>query len=394
VRGLLAAAAVIGGTLGASAQGASGAAPQAPPRPQPTPMVGALWERTYRSPVSEYELKGLTAAPDSAWLLIGVRPKGQLGGAQKLELWRVDSRGERAASADLSAVVSSTDAQEHLTDCRGIAALPDGRAAAIYQGSGGIAYVVFDAAGKVAVNRWVQPALLDAFVTRVRSTAAGVMAMGRRGGSGWLMKLRATGELAAQITTSDAAVIDDAIETPEGYLAVAPVVKAVSAEVRVLKFDARGEAAGVLVLPGVLPSAVRDSRSSVIVTRQVNAGKGRQVAVAGVSSDMKADWSFTLPETVSGRYRTDVAPIGGDVLLAGEGAFATAAVRRVRRTGEVAWAATVGDPSSKLTTFWNAALSPWGGDVLVGLTLTSVEPIKDTFEQRQIVRIARVGGRE
>ena len=81
----------------------------------PAPAAGvpnAVWERTYRSAASEYEVRFAAPAGDALWLVVGVRPKGELGGDQQQQLWRINAGGERTSATILEqATVSKANSE-------------------------------------------------------------------------------------------------------------------------------------------------------------------------------------------------------------------------------------------------------------------------------------------
>jgi len=88
-----------------------------------------------------------------------------------------------------------------------------------------------------------------------------------------------------------------------------------------------------------------------------------------------------------------VEPIGeSDFVIAGESPATLPLVRRVSRSGKPVWSHEYRDPSATATRMWNASLARWNRDYLAAFTVTVVEPLGDTYEQRQIVKLIRFGG--
>jgi len=362
---------------------------QAAPPPAPaaaSSLPNTVWERTYRSGTSEYELRFTAPAGDALWIVVGVRPKGQLGGDQQQQLWHLDAKGERTSTTDL----------EQKT-VYGVAALPNGSAAVVADGDrGGITYVVADASGQLVSKRAVATHRSDVHVTSVRAANGNVIATGRFRLPGWILKLRPSGDVIDDLVIADVSIVEDAFETPDGYVAVGSSVKGAAAAVWVGRLNTKGEVGATATFTGVKPRlGVDGRRAGYVLVYETNAQQGRNIVVQRLSDALASESSTTWPETMRGMTfgPYGIEPIGdADVLIAAESPATLPWLRRVNRSGQPVWSYEYRDPAAAATRMWNASLARWNRDYLAAFTVTVVEPIGDTYEQRQIVKLIRFGG--
>lgn len=360
------------------------APPQAPAAASSLPNT--IWERTYRSGTSEYELRFVAPAGDGLWLVVGVRPKGQLGGDQQQQLWHIDAKGERTSTTNLDQ-----------TTVYGVAALPNGNAAIIGHGDpSGLTYVVADTSGQLVSKRTVATQRSDVHVTQVRASNGNVIATGRFRTPGWILKLRPSGDVVDDVVINDVSIVEDAFETPDGYVALGSSIKGAVTTIWIGRVNAKGEAGATATFTGVNPALAPDGRrGGSLLVYQTNAQQGRNVVLQSLSDGLASVSSSTWPETVRGMtigpYRAE--PIGdADFVVVGESPTTLPLVRRVSRSGQLVWSYEYRDPAATATRMWNASLARWNRDYLAAFTVTVVEPLGDTYEQRQIVKLMRFGG--
>src|SRR5262249_53114658 len=171
----------------------------------------------------EYELKAAAAGEDSLWLAVGLRPKGSLGGPQQYQLWKLDSQGKQRAQLDLASVSVGKQADDKVKRLYDIAIAKNGDLAVLLESEGGkLALVVLSgSSGEVIVNKVVKAAHSNLFFSKLRVTSGGdLLAIGRTGDEGFLLKLRLNGEVTAEtvIHEADLAVAFDALELNDSYI--------------------------------------------------------------------------------------------------------------------------------------------------------------------------------
>jgi hypothetical protein len=361
--------------------------------PTVTELPGAVWERPFHSSTVDYELNGVAPAGDALWLVVGVRPWGALGAAQRHELWRIDSRGERVNATDLTSIGRPGKPVDSDSTLVGLTALPDGHAAILFQGPDTLDCLVIDESGKVVSNRSITSAVPDAFITRVRASSDGnVLAVGRQGTQSALLKLRPSGQLITNLRVPGVSVLEDVFETADGYAALGSSLEGATGEVWVGKISVDGGIGAKAAFTGVNPSLSPNPRGlGYVLTYETNADKGRHVVVQGLTPAMSPAWTTTMPDMVPGLRPYAAEPIGdSDFLLVGAGARSVPLVQRLKANGQAVWRYEHREPQMTMTLLGSSGLNRWNGDYLVAFTLSVVEAKNGTYEQHQIVRLMRV----
>jgi hypothetical protein len=208
--------------------------------------------------------------------------------------------------------------------------------------------------------------------------------------------MRGSGDVIADVVMPDVQIVDDAFETPDGYVAIGSSLKGAAATVWAGRVNAKGESGATAAFTGVRPRlGVDGRRAGYLLVYETNAPQGRTIVVQRLTDALATEASATWPETVRGMTvgASGIEPIGdADFLVAAESPATLPWVRRVNRSGQPVWSYEHRDPAATATRMWNAAITRWNRDYLAAFTVTVVEPIGDTYEQRQIVKLIRFGG--
>src|SRR6185369_4749245 len=71
-----------------------------------------LSETTFRSDEYEYEYGSSTLQQQNIWVVVGLRIRGQLGGPQQFQIWKLDPAGKKLAQIDFNAITPTGNSQE------------------------------------------------------------------------------------------------------------------------------------------------------------------------------------------------------------------------------------------------------------------------------------------
>jgi hypothetical protein len=378
-------------TSAALTLGVDAAAPQSSPVLAELPAV--RWQLTLRSATSEYELKAAAPAGDGLWLVIGVRPRGELGGPQVTQMLRLNARGETERTIDLASLIAGDAALSEPPKFVALASLPTGEALVLLGAPGKLVFVRVNPNGTAALARSTTLANPNSLVTAMRRIDGGVIAIGRSGSSGWILKLSATGDVVSDVTIADPGVqvLNDAIPLTSGYL-VAGSSSRDGRKIWLGRIDASGAVVKSQSLPGTTPSLVSDVQAGRFVLTYVAEGLAPSATVQRFSDALVLEPQPLAAQIVRSSRPFDVQPVAsGQLLIVGEGTTNLPTLCRANRDGAIVWTFQYRAADAMATRLWNAQLEPWGGDVIAALTLTVVEPKGDTFEQRQVIRLIRLG---
>jgi len=351
-----------------------------------------VWARTFRSAAFEYECKRVAASGDGAWVVVGTRPRGSLGGPQRFELWRLDADGNRVGTLEVSTLAVSGRSDARYRSVHGLAVQPTGEAVLLLESEGSMGFVVVAPPGRV--TRQVEIPVADGtVVSDVSAANGGILVVGGRRGRGWVLELDASGRPLADTTIDAVPMIDHAVKTKSDYVAVATVLRGATSDVWIGRIAPRGAVLAQRTSQGVIPDVTIGTSGDPILVFAKNTPSARAVDVQRLTSDLAPAWSVTVVDGVGGMREPVLAAIGDDALIASEGTRGSATLHRVDRRGTVLWSFEYREADALSTRFANATAAQWNADQLVGITLTVVEPVENTFEQRQIVRLFRLAER-
>jgi hypothetical protein len=355
-----------------------------------TRLANAVWEQTFVDAARELELKGIAPVADGAWMAVGLRPKGALGGPQTVELWRLGSGGEELRRVPAASLGEITP-QESVA---GFAAIGEGRAGLVLQSAKSVRVLVLDQDAKVARSREL-PMSLPFAILRVVPLSDRLAIVGRYGTQGWLLTIGADGEVALDVKLAAPGVtaLNDVVEVAGEYVGAGSRLEAASkAAVWFGRFNSQGVVVAETSMPGVHPSLTRDN-AGYVVTYQTDAAKGRDVVVEGLGAELKSQWRTIRLRGVRGLRPYHVAPAGGDeYLLIGEGEAREPIIERFRRAGANVWTYTMQGPPFELAHLSGSHMTRAGSHVIVGFTALAVSKSGETLEQRQVVRLVRFPG--
>lgn len=190
-----------------------------PPRMESLqPMSQAM----FRSDRYEYEYKSGAVRLQDVWLVVGVRARGELGGPQQYQLWKVDAQGKKLREIDLGTTAPLNRSQTGEVRVHDLTGLKSGNLALLIEGNQEAALLLLEGeTGQVMATRKVTAIPSGSFINKVLPALdGGMIALGRSGSRGFLLKLRSSGEPDAQavLDDKDLMVLTDGLELPDHTL--------------------------------------------------------------------------------------------------------------------------------------------------------------------------------
>jgi hypothetical protein len=182
-------------------------------------VLSPLSETMFRSDAYEYEYKSGVLRSQDLWAVVGVRARGQLGGPQQYQVWKLDAHGKKLRDVDLTGTSPINRSQSTPARVHELIPLKNGNMALLVETDRESALLVFDGeSGQVVLNRPLSAISADIFINKVFPAAdGGIIAVGRSGGSALLLKLSAGGEVETRVAIDDKelTVLSDGVELPD-----------------------------------------------------------------------------------------------------------------------------------------------------------------------------------
>jgi hypothetical protein len=346
----------------------------------------------FRSDRYEYELKSAALREGNLWLAVGLRPKGNLGGAQQYQLWQLDPQRKKRMQVDLGSIAIEKQGGDACRKVYDLAITRSGDLAALVESeSGKLALLVFSSStNELIVNRAVRTSRRDLFFNKLRTTADGdLLAIGRTGDEAFLLKLRPNGEIAAETIVHDKelAIALDVVEINDTYvLAGAHLKPTGESNLWIGRVNAKGDVLSRTVFAGRLGSLVYDDDTrKLAVIYEVVGTKGWNVFVRGLDEGLATTWESQLMTESPTMLPFQMAAIpGGGLLVAGSTSRRLLWFSRLAKGGEKQWTQEHFEPDALWQGVWNYQVLTSAQESVLAFTELLVGEEK---EQRQIVKV-------
>jgi hypothetical protein len=350
------------------------------------------WRTSLQSADREYELRAAAISADGSSLWVGVasRPRGTIGGPEKLILTSIAGAGKPTGLViDASADASLAD----LTERRGLLGMSAGRDRAIVLGldrrSAGIGVATLDAvSGRIAAAR---PLAFDSgkpeLARLVPMPDGRILTVGTLGTRPFVAALSADGTVAWQrVLDQENVNLDDGAPTTDGGVMVIGRQGADPSATRVwvAKLSAKGEVEREAAFDGWLGSIAQGTGGGYLLAITDRA-RAASVTLTGLGPALETRWTRPMPAGQPATPAFRVRPIrGGGYIVAG-----------IKDRG--LWVARIGDDG---TPVWTDAQSPAPPQVETALNVELLSRDEAFFvvytvfaidgkEQRQLVRVIR-----
>src|ERR1051325_1488336 len=179
-----------------------------------------LSETMFRSDDYEYEYSSSTLRQQNIWVVVGLRARGQLGGPQQFQIWKLDPAGKKLAQIDFNAITPTGNSQEKYFRVYDLATLKNGNIGLLAGNENGkIGFLVFNGdSAQLVTNRILELPYANTFISKVFTADDGdLIAIGRSGIQPMILKLRPSGEQAnlTLLADGDLNVLTDGLELPD-----------------------------------------------------------------------------------------------------------------------------------------------------------------------------------
>ena len=355
-----------------------------------------LSEGTFRSSDYEYEYKSSTLRQQDLWVVVGLRVRGQLSGSQQYQIWKLDSKGKKLAEVDLNALTPTGRPQDKYLRSYDIGTLKNGNIALLAETRASqVGCLVFDgSSAKPIVNRLIEPALFSPFISKVFPASDGdLMAIGRSGDRGLMLKLHPSGEIAerASIGNGDPTVLTDGWELADHTLALLGehLDEAGQTTMWIGRTTLNGEVLYKDTFSGHDGTITYDSSSRLLTLIYASAGtSGWNMSLRTFMDSLSPAGQYSLLSGIRINTRFRVASIGnGSIFAVGASARNRLWMARINQRGEVLSSFTFEEPGVRWQRLWNYDLLSTPTELVIPFSELLVG---DDLEQRQVLKILRL----
>jgi hypothetical protein len=355
-------------------------------------IPGLAWRTSLQSTDREYELRAAAVSADGSSLWVGVasRPRGTLGGPEKLILTSIAGAGKPTGlMIDASADASLGD----LAERRGLLGMSAGRDRAIVLGldrrGAGIGVATLDAAsGRIAAARTLGFDSGKPEIARLVPMPDGrILTVGTLGTRPFAAVLSADGTVAWQrVLDQENVNLDDGAPTADGGVIVTGRQGADPSATRVwvAKLSAKGDVEREAAFDGWLGSIAQASSGGYLLAITDRA-RAASVTLTGLGPALDIRWTRPMPAGQPATPAFRVRPVrGGGYIVAGikdRGLW----ISRIGDDGAPVWTDAQPPKPPQVEAALNVELLARDDAFFVLYTVLAI----DGKEQRQLVRVIR-----
>ena len=355
-----------------------------------------LSETTFRSDEYEYEYGSSTLRQQNIWVVVGLRVRGQLGGPQQFQIWKLDPAGKKLAQIDFNAITPTGNSQEKYLRIYDLATLKNGNIGLLAgTESGKIGFLVFNGdSAQLVTNRILELPDANTFVSKVFTADDGdLIAIGRSGIQPMILKLRPSGEQAnlTFLAGDDLNVLTDGLELADHTFAFLGEHLDDTGKINIWlgRVTLKGEVLNKASFAGRDGTIIYDNTARNYTVTYVSAGtKGWNVSLRTFTDDLTSAGQFELQSGLKQSMRVCAVPVGdGSIFVVGASAKNQLWTAQVDKAGKIISSSTFEEPNARWQRLWNYDLLSTSTELVIPFTELLVG---NEMEQRQVMKIVRL----
>ena len=366
-----------------------------------TPIVRSdalqqLSETTFRSDEYEYEYSSSTLGQQNIWVVVGLRARGQLGGPQQFQIWKLDPTGKKLAQIDFNAITPTGKSEDKYLRIYDLATLKNGNIgvlAGTVTGKIGFLVVNSDSA-QLVTNRILELPYANTFISKVFTADDGdLIAIGRSGPQPVILKLRPSGEQAnlAFLAEDELNVFTDGLELADHTFALLGEHLDDAGKINIWlgRVTLKGEVLNKTGFVGRDGTIIYDSTARNYMVTYLSAGTAAwNVSLRTFTDDLTPVGQFSLQSGLKQSMRLGAVPVGdGRIFVVGATAKNQLWTAQVDRTGKIISSAIFEEPNARWQRLWNYDLLSTPAELVIPFTELLVG---NEMEQRQVMKIIRL----
>lgn len=355
-----------------------------------------LSETTFRSDDYEYEYSTSTLGQQNIWVVVGLRVRGQLGGPQRFQMWKLDLAGKKLAQIDFDAITPTGNSQEKYLRIYDLATLKNGNIGLLAGTQNGkIGFLVFDGdSAQLVTNRLVELPYANTFISKVFTADDGdLIALGRSGTQPMILKLRPSGEQASLklLANDDLTVLTDGLELADHTFAFLGERLDDAGKINLWlgRVTLKGEVLNKTSFAGQEGTIVYDNTARNYIVTYVSPGTAAwNVSLRTFTDDLTPAGQFGLQSGLKQSMRLCAVPVGdGTIFVVGATAKNQLWTAQVDKTGKIISSSIFEEPNARWQRLWNYDLLSTSAELVIPFTELLVG---NEMEQRQVMKILRL----
>ena len=366
-----------------------------------TPIVSSdtlqrLSEATFRSDDFEYEYGSSTLRQANMWVVVGLRARGQLGGPQQFQIWKLDPAGKKVAQIDFNAITPTGNSQEKYLRVYDLATLKNGDIGLLAgTESGKIGFLVFNGdSAQLVTNRILEQPNANTFISKVFTADDGdLIAIGRSGIQPMILKLRPSGEQAnlTLLADADLNVLTDGLELADHSFALLGEHLDDAGKINIWlgRVTLKGQVLNKTSFDGRDGTIIYDNTARNYMVTYLSAGTAAwNVSLRVFADDLTPAGQFSLQSGLKQSMRLGAVPVGdGSIFVVGASAKNQLWMAQVDKVGKIISSSTFEEPNARWQRLWNYDLLSTSAELVIPFTELVVG---SEMEQRQVMKILRL----
>ncbi len=355
-----------------------------------------LSETTFRSDDYEYEYSSSTLRQQDIWVVVGLRARGQLGGPQRFQIWKLDLAGKKLAQIDFNAITPTGNSQEKYLRIYDLATLKNGNIGLLAGTENGkIGFMVFNGeSAQLVTNRILELPYANTFISKVFTADDGdLIAIGRSGIQPMILKLRPSGEQAnlTLLADDDLNVLIDGLELADHTFAFLGEHLDDTGKINIWlgKVTLKGQVLNKASFAGREGTIIYDNTARNYIITYVSAGtSGWNVSLRTFTDSLAPVGQFALQSGLKQSARMCAVPVGdGSIFVVGATAKNQLWTAQVDTSGKIVSSSIFEEPNARWQRLWNYDLLSTPAELIIPFTELLVG---NEMEQRQVVKILRL----
>ena len=353
------------------------------------------WENVFENDELEYEYKNAAiSSKDTAWIAVGVRPRGQLGGDQNFSFWKINiNKGVKVSEVNVEDFSQGEGAKTGYIKIQDLAVTEKGDLLLVLESSDHqVSLMKVDARKeKTLLATTIGDAESAVLIMNIiQTTDRKFLLIGRTADGPLMMKVDEDGNIIWKKTVDDESlsIFLEGVTTGDGGYVLVGNKITISGEGNIWlgKFDSTGRLLLKKTLTGRYGTIAKTKESEYAIVYDQMGSAGWNVFLQGLNPDLSGSWSAELLSGVKILSPFKIASASnGNFIVAGVGE-SLLSVSRIKRGGEVVWNHIRRDNSATWEKLWNYDMLSHSGEFVIPYTMLVVNK---QGEQRQVIKIIK-----